>query len=164
MQTEIFTLWKFMDDTFFKGKISELSDDKLRKLLTIRYHANQRVVDIAMTEAKRRGIALPEISEHAETPEQDLEKLENWHWGAFLLAPFWTLANRLDRWFILLLIPGVNVWALIYLGMKGNKLAYEKSNIRNADDFMRLQKLWSDRGIRVFWMSVLLSIFFLLFM
>ncbi len=151
-----------MDKEFFERKIRELSDDKLRDLLKLGYEANRDIVDLAIDEAKKRDLELPDISVSGDdaTVEElsDRKKLEKWNWGAFLLAPFWTLANKLEKWTILTFIPGVNLLAVIYLGRYGNRLAYDKSDIRNIEHFMVLQGQWNKWAIRIFWLVIAASI------
>lgn len=81
------------------------------------------------------------------------EKLKKWNWGAFLLAPIWTLANKLEKWTILCFIPGVNIFAIFYLGHNGNKLAFEKSTISSVDGFMVIQENWARWGVRLVWLG-----------
>lgn len=151
-----------MENEFFERKVRELSDDKLQDLLKLRYEANREIIDLAVDEAKKRGLELPDISvsgDNAMAEEHsDRKKLEKWNWGAFLLAPFWTLSNKLERWTILTFIPGVNLAAVIYLGVYGNRLAYDKSDIRNIEHFMILQGQWNKWAIRIFWLGIAASI------
>jgi hypothetical protein len=151
-----------MDKEFFERKVRELSDDKLNELLKLRYDANRDIIELAIEEANRRGLDLPEVSISAGKEviieQEDRNKLEKWNWGAFLLAPFWTLSNRLEKWTILTFIPGVNVAAVIYLGVYGNRLAYDKSDIRNIEHFMILQGQWNKWAIRIFWLGIAASI------
>ncbi|HEX8037760.1 MAG TPA: hypothetical protein VF490_01355 [Chryseosolibacter sp.] len=151
-----------MDKEFFEQKVRQLGDDKLQELLKLRYDTNREVIDLAITEANRRGLDLPEISvpdKKEEVLEQEnRKKLEKWNWGAFLLAPFWTLSNRLEKWTILTFIPGVNLAAAIYLGMYGNRLAYDKSDIRDIEHFMVLQGQWNKWAIRILWLGIVASI------
>jgi hypothetical protein len=150
-----------MDREFFERKVRELSDDKLLDLLRLRYDANREIIDLAIAEAKKRGLDLPEASiplNKFVTEQEEMKKLEKWNWGAFLLAPIWTLSNKLEKWTILTFIPGVNIPTVIYLGLKGNRLAYNKSEIRNIDQFMTLQGQWNTWGIRFFWIALGVSI------
>src|SRR5687768_6012254 len=136
-----------MEKEFFERKVQQLSDDKLQDLLKLRYEANREIISLAIEEAKKRGIDVPEVgvpsNKALNVEQEEWKKLEKWNWGAFVLAPFWTLANGLERWTILTFIPGVNLAAVIYLGLYGNRLAYEKSDIRNIEHFMVLQEHWN---------------------
>lgn len=151
-----------MDKEFFERKVSELSDDKLQDLLKLRYDANREIIDLAIAEAKKRGLDIPGVAGPAlkavNGEQVDRMKLEKWNWGAFLLAPFWTLANKMEKWTILTFIPGVNLVAVIYLGRHGNRLAYEKSDIGNIEHFMVLQGQWNKWAIRIFWLAIAASI------
>ena len=117
---------------------------------------------MAIEEAAKRGLDVPEVSfsgsKAVNDEEHDRKKLEKWNWGAFLLAPFWTLANKMEKWTILTFIPGVNLVAVIYLGRHGNRLAYDKSDIRNIEHFMVLQGHWNKWAIRIFWLGIAASI------
>lgn len=151
-----------MNKEFFERKVSELSDDKLQDLLKLRNDANREIIELAIEEAEKRGLDVPEVSfsgsKAVNAEVQDRKKLEKWNWGAFLLAPFWTLSNRLEKWTILTFIPGVNLAAVIYLGVYGNRLAYDKSDIRNIEHFMVLQRQWNKWAIRIFWLGIAASI------
>lgn len=152
-----------MNPEFFARKIKELTDEKLLELLRLGNDVNTEIIELATAEAQARGLSIPERVSSPTTDEPvqaDRHKLLKWNWGAFFLAPFWTLANKLDKWAILTFIPGVNIFAHIYLGLNGNVIAYEKSPIRNIDDFMTLQKLWSTWGVRIFWISAGLTLLF----
>ena len=105
---------------------------------------------------------IPEVSligqEAVNIAAEDPQELERWNWGAFLLAPFWTLANKLERWTIVTFIPGVNLLAVIYLGRYGNRLAHGKSDIRSIKDFMVLQAQWNKSAFRIFGLAIAGSI------
>ena len=154
-----------MNNEFFERKIKKLSDDKLIDLLRLRSDANQPVIQLAMAESKRRNL---EIEKTAPTSPSKIDrrnenkwKLKKWNWGAFLLAPFWTLANKLDAWFILCSIPFINIITIFYLGFNGNRLAYPKSSIDSVDDFMAVQRYWSIWGLSILSLSVITSIIWL---
>jgi hypothetical protein len=151
-----------MNREFFERKVSKLSDDKLQDLLKLKYDANREIVALAIKEAGKRGLELLYVpvppDKDGSKEHDDKQKLEKWNWGAFLLAPFWTLSNKLDKWAILTFIPGVNVIAIIYLGLNGNRLAYDKSDLRSVDEFMILQRHWSNWGVGLFWISLAIFI------
>ena len=126
--------------------------------------SNVEVFELARQEAQRRKLNF-EIHNHPEAAEnknQDLAKLKKWNWGAFLLGPLWALANKLELWAILAIVPFVNIIVVFYLGFHGNRLAFKKSKIESIDDFMAVQKNWSLCGIRLFWLGIVLGIVFLL--
>lgn len=78
--------------------------------------------------------------------------------GSLSLAPVWTFSNKLEKWTILTFIPGVNLVAVIYLGLYGNKLAYDKSDISNIEHFMVVQGHLNKWTIRIFWLAIAASI------
>lgn len=152
-----------MDKEFFQRKIKELPDDKLIDLLQKTTNEfNPEIFGIAKEEAERRNLKFELTNEggegDVEIKSNDRKKLRKWNWGAFLLAPIWALANKLERWAILCFIPFVNIGVMFYLGYNGNSLAFEKSKIESVDDFMILQKHWALWGIRLFWLGVLCSL------
>lgn len=154
-----------MNNIFFTKKIRALSDEKLRELLMIQHAANQEIINLAKAEARMRNITIPEVAVAAvdiHSPLTEVDKLKKWNWAAFLLCPFWTLANKLDRWFILTLIPGLNILVMIYLGFQGNRLAYEKSSIKNINDYIMFQRDWSKRAVLIMGGFLFISLTFVI--
>ena len=154
-----------MDIEFFEKKISKLDDDRLRHLLTLTNPANKKVIEVAMAEATQRGmdILAPTFNDDIEPKTGDKRKLRKWNWAAFAVAPLWTLAHQLDRWAMLTMIPGVNLFAMFYLGVEGNRLAFPKSKIIKVDDFMMVQDHWRTFGIIVFALILIFTSLGLLF-
>lgn len=149
-----------MNEFFFQRKIKELSDDKLIELLQKTGNdLNQDIFDLAKEEAERRGLEFKLIDKvdiaRVENKSNDTEKLRKWNWGAFFLAPIWTLANKLEIWTILCFIPFVNIGVIFFLGYNGNRLAFEKSKIDSVDDFLLIQKSWGVWGLRLFWLGLI---------
>src|SRR5258708_38362683 len=112
-----------MNKEFFQRKIGELTDAKLIDLLrTTNNSSNVEVFELARQEAQRRKLNF-EIHNHPEAAEnknQDLTKLKKWNWGAFLLGPIWALANKLELWAMLAIVPLLNIIVLFYLGFHGS--------------------------------------------
>jgi hypothetical protein len=154
-----------MDKEFFKRKISNLTEAKLFELSQLRNYTNKQVIELAAEEAVRRNLEIQFIAPYL-TPgvekTGDKRKLQKWNWGAFLLTPIWTGANKLDKWTIICFIPVANVIAVFYLGFKGNRLAYEKSDIGPVDDFMAVQEHWNMLAGKFFWISIALLLLFAL--
>lgn len=149
-----------MDKEFFQSKIKELTDDKLIDLLQKTSNkSNTDIYEPTKKEAERRNLKFDPIEKtdtlNTKAKLNDEQKLREWNWGAFLLAPIWTLANRLDWWAILCFVPIVNVVVVFYLGYNGNRLAFEKSKIESVDDFMVIQKNWGLWSVRMFWFGLL---------
>jgi len=148
-----------MDKEYFERKIKELTDDKLIDLLQKTSHEpGTDIYKVAKMEADQRGIKFEAkvITDtgKSEADPNDKDKLRKWNWGAFLLAPIWALANRLDLWTILCFVPIVNIGVIFYLGYNGNRLAFEKSKIDSVDDFLAVQKDWGLWGVRIFWFAL----------
>jgi hypothetical protein len=78
-----------------------------------------------------------------------------WNWGAFILPPIWGIGNNV--WIGLLgFIPLVNFVMAIYLGAKGNELAWNARQWDSAEHFRSVQKKWA------IWGLVLASIYLVL--
>lgn len=74
------------------------------------------------------------------------EEIKGWNWGAFLLAPFWLLPNRV--WIGLLTwVPVVGFWVAIALGVKGNEWAWKSRRWQSIDHFKTHQRRWAIAGI-----------------
>jgi hypothetical protein len=149
-----------MDKEFFERKIKELTDDKLIDLLRkTGNEANPDIFHLAKKEAELRKLQFDladKVDEQVlDNSSDDKEKLKKWNWGAFLLAPIWNLANKLEKWTILCFVPGVNIFVIFYLGQNGNRLAFEKSAIGSVDDFMTIQKDWGLWGVRLLWLGLI---------
>lgn len=72
---------------------------------------------------------------------KDSDKIKGWNWGAFLLTWIWGVSHRV--WISLLaLIPGVNLIMAVYLGIKGNELAWQRNRYFSIHEFFQIQKLW----------------------
>lgn len=143
-----------MNKEFYNEKIVELTDDRLIALLQkSNNESNRGIFELAKDEAHRRNLKfnLTDTPDAIETINQkpELKKLKRWNWGAFILAPIWTLANKLELWTVLLFIPVVNVVVAFYLGFNGNRLAFKRSKIKSVDDFMIFQRDWELWGLRL---------------
>ena len=128
-----------MDKNFFQRKIIDLSDEKLKELI---HKARPDTVIFQLTKAEFEKRGLPfnvKSSEESVLPQpvsEDLEQLKQWNWGAFFFAPVWALVHRLELFTILCFIPFVNFVIMLYLGFRGNRLAYKRSPVRSVNEFM----------------------------
>jgi serine/threonine protein kinase len=74
------------------------------------------------------------------------EEIQGWNWGAFLLAPFWLISNRV--WIGLLSwVPVLGFWMAIALGVKGNEWAWKSCRWQSIEHFQKHQKRWAIAGI-----------------
>ena len=116
--------------------------------------------------AGRPGWAVePEPLEVTLAPEDSAafrRGLRRWNWGAFVLAPFWALAMRRWGWFLLCLVPYVNFVAALYLGARGNELAWKSRRWRCVEEFDQVQDAWSQFGLMIL-LSLVIVGFVLMF-
>ena len=98
------------------------------------------------------------MDSHCKNPKPNLPR---WNWGAFLLTWIWGVGNRV--WISLFaLIPGVNFIMAIYLGFKGNDLAYRRAGCPSKEEFLKTQKQWLLWGVIIVSSLVVLSFLSLL--
>lgn len=112
----------------------------------------------------------------------DIEKAKNsWNWGAFLLSWIWALGHACWWPFIVILILllmsyitivlifplGVSFLIMInlfqialsiYLGIKGNSIAWENGCFENIDHFRRKERGWTIAGVIVLISCIVISI------
>lgn len=77
------------------------------------------------------------------------------NWGAFWLSWVWGLANGVYISLIVFLLPVV--WQ-IYLGLKGNQLAWNHRQFTDFDHFREVQRTWAKWGWIVAILTVLLTV------
>ena len=85
--------------------------------------------------------------------------ITGWSWGAFLLSWIWGIGNHV--WIALLvLIPiaPINLIVAIYLGIKGNELAWRKKTWESPEQFIEVQKRWAKWGFVVLILAVVLAV------
>lgn len=81
------------------------------------------------------------------------DEIQGWNWGAFGLSVIWGMYHSV--WIAFLcLIPVVNIVVGIYLGIKGNELAWRKNKWQSVDEFLSVQKKWRTWGIIFFLLGV----------
>lgn len=149
-----------MDKQFLERKLRELNDYDLIELIQSGAVKNEKIFQLVRQEAIRRNLDIPDAdtfygSKHnCNESAEDLEQLKKWNWAAFMFVPVWTLANKLEKWTVLFFIPVVNFFVMFYMGYKGNRLAFARSNIRSVSEFMKLQEYWNKWGLRFFWITI----------
>ncbi len=91
-----------------------------------------------------------------------------WNWGAFTFSWIWLLAHNMVTWGILLLflnfISGLGIVASIYLGIKGNELAWTYRPFRNFQHFEETERVWNYWGIIFFILPLIMIAGFFIFM
>lgn len=81
-------------------------------------------------------------------------ELEGWNWGAFLLNWIWGLGNNVMIALLSLFVP----FFPIYLGLKGNELAWQNKQWDSIEHFKATQAKWTKWGIIVFAVSLVLGV------
>jgi len=72
--------------------------------------------------------------------------VKRWNWGAFLLSWIWGLGNK-TYIALLSLIPVVNLVMIFVLGAKGSAWAWKNKQWESAEQFTRVQGLWTAFGL-----------------
>jgi hypothetical protein len=88
------------------------------------------------------------------------EVLTGFNWGACLLNWIWGIGNSV--WialamFVVGIIPFGGIALAIYLGLKGNELAWRNRRFESVEQFHAVQNAWKKWGIILFVASIVLS-------
>jgi len=82
------------------------------------------------------------------------EEIKGWSWGAAGLTWIWGIYHNV--WISLLsFIPLVNLVMIVYLGLKGNELAWRSNKWTSVEEFKTAQGKWQTWGIIFFILGVL---------
>lgn len=83
-------------------------------------------------------------------------QLQGFNVGALLMNWIWAIAH--STWIgLLCLIPCVNIVMAIYLGIKGNELAWQNRKWDSIEQFQATQKIWMYWGIGIMVASLVLN-------
>ena len=95
------------------------------------------------------------------------------NWGAFLLSWIWGIGNKTYIAFLIFAFSLVNIipfvgWIApfgfcIWLGIKGNELAWKNREWKSLEDFDEIQRKWAMWGGIIAGVSIVLSVVFLFF-
>lgn len=85
-------------------------------------------------------------------PEYIPEEIKGWNWGAFLWNWMWLIPVNttlaIIMFFANITTGGLSTLILaIYLGIKGNEMAWEKRQYRSIEEFKEEQKKWAISGV-----------------
>lgn len=81
-------------------------------------------------------------------------EIQKWNWGAIGLSWIWGAAHGV--WIAFLtFIPLVNIVVLIYLGLKGNELAWQAKQWESVEKFIEAQRRWRAWGIFFFVLGII---------
>jgi len=89
------------------------------------------------------------------------EEIKGWSWGAFWLDWKWGIGNSVWVSFVALVLP--LIWH-IYLGVKGNELAWQNRKFESVQQFKDTQAVWSKWGWIIFIISVVANLLFMFLM
>lgn len=124
------------------------------------------------------------FSQPVNTPSGEPSNLKKFNWGAMLLGWIWGLGNGV-YWSLVILaiqvisnslsatnhslsleakriffsaIPNLIILAIqVFLGINGNKLAWQSGRFNNAEEFVVIQRKWT-KGALIFWGIFLLLV------
>lgn len=99
------------------------------------------------------------------SPGEVPPEIKGFNFGAFALNFIWAFAHNLIGWGIIILVIGlipvvqiINIGFAIYLGVKGNELAWKKRRFESVQQFKETQRVWNIAGIIVFCTFIPVSI------
>lgn len=75
-------------------------------------------------------------------------EIMKWNWAAFFLNWIWGTYHRV--WIsYLVFVPFINIFAVFYLGIKGNELAWRANSFTSVQEFLDSQKKWQIAAILI---------------
>jgi hypothetical protein len=84
-------------------------------------------------------------------------EIKGWSWGAAGLTWIWGISHGV--WISLLaFIPILNIFMWIFLGVKGNEMAWKSQKWKSVEEFNSYQKKWRPWGIAFFIIGILASL------
>lgn len=72
-------------------------------------------------------------------------EIQGWSWGGFWLSWIWGLGNNVMIALLALIVPFFN----IYLGIKGNELAWQNKQWESVEHFRQVQRKWAVWGLGI---------------
>ena len=91
-------------------------------------------------------------------------ELDGWNWGAFLLSWIWGIGHSVWISFLVFasIVPVIgwviSIGTMIYLGMKGNELAWQHRKFESVEQFKAVQAAWTKWGVIIFVISLVLGL------
>lgn len=83
--------------------------------------------------------------------------LGGWNWGAFFLNWIWALNHKYYLG-LLSLVPCVGFFMAIYMGIKGNQIAWESGRFPDVEEMKKCQAIWAKWGVIIFCVACALQI------
>lgn len=135
------------------------SKPTVRKPAARKPAARKRAMAPAAIELRPQREAAERFDRETGVPHE----IKRWNWGAFFLNWIWSIAHGV--WIGLLsLVPFVGFFVAIYLGAKGNELAWRNRRWDSPESFLRTQRKWGIAGAVVAGISVVLMVVSLVFL
>ncbi len=110
-----------------------------------------------------RGAVCPDEAPANRRPVPD--EIKGFNFGAFSLSIFWTAAHRLWLFFAVLLATCLIPFTVIigfavslYLGFKGNELAWKARTFDSVKQFKETQRFWSICGMLIIVLSIVVIV------
>jgi hypothetical protein len=96
-----------------------------------------------------------------------LPHVRGWNWGAFFLPWIWAFAHGSALLAVLALLGWfaggiVGLAIAIYLGVKGNELAWMHRPFQSLEHFREVQRIWRNWGIALFLLQVFMVVLILI--
>ena len=90
-------------------------------------------------------------------------ELKGFNWGAFLLGWIWGVGHSVWIALVLLAVNFIPIIGTlfyfagaIYLGVKGNELAWKNGHYASVEDFRKRERVWAIVGAVIFVLGILL--------
>jgi serine/threonine protein kinase len=160
----------------FANWLQKLTEPALEKRFSTALAAYESLVSGADILPDELTYPLTNTSGQGETALVPAE-IRGWNWGAFLLAPYWSLAHRTWIGLWCLLLPSLGGWLLglfrfafgmpqilgivllgsflaefaimLKLGLQGNRLAWKKTPWQTIAQFKSHQRKWAIAGLLI---------------
>lgn len=125
------------------------------------------------TNEMRRTMPVERTYQRPTNPQPNTPSILNtWNWGAFCLSWIWSVCNGI-YWPLVMIafnfIPYIGVLCslgiCIYLGLKGNEMAWVKAKQKGTDvySFENTQGTWNMVGLVLISISILSSLLYIIF-
>ena len=103
------------------------------------------------------GYGAENTSGNPQAPVPPEVEAMGWSWGGFGLNWIWGLGNKVYI-ALLCLIPCVNLFVAIWLGISGHKMAWQNRRFDSFEQYKETMKKWNTWGIVVFCLSIVINI------
>ncbi|MCB9798530.1 zinc-ribbon domain-containing protein [Candidatus Nomurabacteria bacterium] len=85
------------------------------------------------------------------------QEIKRWNWGAAGLNIIWGIPNKVWHTFWMF-VPILNLFYWVYLGVKGNQLAWKSQEWESPEVFLKYQRKWKIWGIIAFLFTLIVGL------